>query len=181
MNRRQLIQQMAAALATLSTSTAFAEAVASFESGQQPVKLPATQLTLLARLVDVIIPATDTPGASAAGVHTFIAYMLQNYYDAEANQVFRLGLRALEASSQQHFNASLANIDEGQMLQLFTVLERQRKISAERDFVVWLKELTVMGYYTSEIGATEELRFLAIPGSYSACVDFSTVGRTWAT
>jgi hypothetical protein len=181
MNRRQLIKQMAAALTALSTSTAFADAVANFDSEHQTVNLQASQLALLARMVDVIIPATDTPGASTAGVHTFIAYMLQNYYDQEANQLFRQGLRALDESSQQHFKASLRSIDGGQMLQLFTVLERQRKISAERDFVVWLKELTVMGYYTSEIGATEELRFLAIPGSYSACIDFAEVGRTWAT
>jgi hypothetical protein len=181
MKRRQLVKQIAAALTALSTSTAFAEAVIDFDSSKEAANFDAAQLTLLGRMVDVIIPATDTPGASVARVHEFIAYMLSHYYDEAANQRFFAGLRALDQSSQQHFNAGLTSINGEQMLQLFTVLERQRKISAERDFVVWLKELTVMGYYTSEIGATEELRFLAIPGSYSACIDFAEVGRTWAT
>jgi hypothetical protein len=181
MQRRELIKQMAAALTVLSTSTAFADAVTNYSDGGSSSTLDEDQLALLAQLVDVIIPVTDTPGASAAGVHKFIAYMLEHYYDQDQNHAFQSGLLALEQSAQGHFNTSLSAADPDQKLTLFNALERQRKISAERDFVVWLKELTVMGYYTSEIGATEELRFLAIPGTYSACIDFSEVGRTWAT
>lgn len=43
-----------------------------------------------------------------------------------------------------------------------------------------MKELTVVGYYTSEVGATVELRHEAVPGRYQGCVPFTEVGRTWA-
>ncbi|HET6567933.1 MAG TPA: gluconate 2-dehydrogenase subunit 3 family protein [Rhodothermales bacterium] len=43
-----------------------------------------------------------------------------------------------------------------------------------------MKELTLVGYYTSEAGATEELRHVPIPGRYDGCIPFSEVGRTWA-
>lgn len=43
-----------------------------------------------------------------------------------------------------------------------------------------MKELTVVGYYTSEVGATVELRHEAVPGRYEGCVPFSRIGRTWA-
>jgi hypothetical protein len=180
MQRRELIKQMAAALTALSTSTAFADAVVNFSGEDLGSSLDKNQLILIPQLADVIIPATDTPGASDAGVHQFIAYMLEHYYDQDKNRAFQSGLLALERASQQHFNASLSATDQEQKLRLFSALERQRKISAERDFLVWLKQLTVMGYYTSEIGATQELRYLATPGTYSACIDFSEVDRTWA-
>ena len=43
-----------------------------------------------------------------------------------------------------------------------------------------MKELTVLGYYTSQIGATKELRHAPIPGRFNGCVPLKTVGRTWA-
>ncbi|MEM1057326.1 MAG: gluconate 2-dehydrogenase subunit 3 family protein [Bacteroidota bacterium] len=43
-----------------------------------------------------------------------------------------------------------------------------------------LKELTVAGYYTSEVGATEELRWQAAPGRYDPDVPFFEIGRAWA-
>jgi hypothetical protein len=43
-----------------------------------------------------------------------------------------------------------------------------------------IKELTVLGYYTSEIGATQELKHVAVPGRFDACVPFEQIGRTWA-
>jgi gluconate 2-dehydrogenase gamma chain len=52
--------------------------------------------------------------------------------------------------------------------------------SAERPFFRTMKELTLVGYYTSEAGATMELRHEAVPGRYEGCIPFETVGRTWA-
>jgi hypothetical protein len=43
-----------------------------------------------------------------------------------------------------------------------------------------MKELTVLGYYTSQIGATKELRYVQVPGRFNGCVPFKTIGRTWA-
>jgi hypothetical protein len=47
-------------------------------------------------------------------------------------------------------------------------------------FIRLMKELTLLGYYTSEVGATEELKYIAVPGRWDACVPFSEVGRAWA-
>jgi hypothetical protein len=55
--------------------------------------------------------------------------------------------------------------------------------AAGRTEVPWfrtLKELTVLGYYTSETGATQELRYVAVPGRFEGCVPFTQVGRAWA-
>lgn len=51
---------------------------------------------------------------------------------------------------------------------------------AELPFFRTMKELTLAGYYTSEIGATQELRHAPVPGRYDGCLPFAEVGRTWA-
>ena len=58
--------------------------------------------------------------------------------------------------------------------------ESRRGRSGERPFFRTMKELTLVGYYTSEAGATMELRHEAVPGRYDGCIPFETVGRTWA-
>lgn len=58
--------------------------------------------------------------------------------------------------------------------------ESRSRDSARRPFFRTMKELTVVGYYTSEVGATEELRHEAVPGRHEGCVPFSRIGRTWA-
>lgn len=47
-------------------------------------------------------------------------------------------------------------------------------------FMRRMKELTLVGYYTSEVGATQELRHEPVPGRFDGCVPFAQIGRTWA-
>lgn len=49
-----------------------------------------------------------------------------------------------------------------------------------RPFFAHVKELTLVGYYTSEVGAREELQYLHTPGRYEGCLPLEEVGRTWA-
>ena len=49
-----------------------------------------------------------------------------------------------------------------------------------RPFFAHVKELTMVGYYTSEIGASQELQYLHTPGRYEGCLPLEEVGRTWA-
>jgi gluconate 2-dehydrogenase subunit 3-like protein len=50
-----------------------------------------------------------------------------------------------------------------------------------RVFFRAMKELTILGYYTSQPGATKELRYVQVPGRYDGCVPFAKIGREWAT
>ena len=49
------------------------------------------------------------------------------------------------------------------------------------EFFRTMKELTLLGYYTSQVGATKELRYVQVPGRFDGCVPFTTIGRAWAT
>jgi gluconate 2-dehydrogenase gamma chain len=50
----------------------------------------------------------------------------------------------------------------------------------EVPFFRTMKELTIVGYYTSEVGATVELRHEAVPGRHEGCIPFTEIGRAWA-
>ena len=184
MNRRELISRIAAGFTILSSSPAFAEVAARFSEAPADPQLNGSQLDLLASLVDCVIPATDTPGASAAGVHHFIDYLLEHWYGASDKATFQSGLAAIDAAAIRIHGAKVQACTTEQCIQLLTHLEALGKQPGETSstsaFVAWLKELTVLGYYSSEIGATRELRYLATPGRYDGCIDFAEVGRTWA-
>lgn len=56
----------------------------------------------------------------------------------------------------------------------------RKKASAPPSFYRMMKELTVIGYYTSEPGATKELRYVQVPGRFDGCVPLAKIGRAWA-
>lgn len=105
-------------------------------------------------LVDLIIPRTDTPGASDAGVVTFIDRRLAAN-PALAGR-FRTGLELLDSESTRQFGGGFATLTPQQRIDLLT--------PASQDFITPLgaffrlaKDLTVDGYYTSKDGLTKEL------------------------
>ncbi|MBT4518813.1 MAG: gluconate 2-dehydrogenase subunit 3 family protein [Halieaceae bacterium] len=185
MNRREFVLRTAGAFSTLSISPAFAEIVANYPSSARGGILDKPQMALLQALVDCIIPDTDTPGASAAGVQEFIHYLLGKWYAPDKHARFARGLTALNEHAVGKYGSAFIACNSKQREQLLTDLEALHQSPEQKseltEFVVWVKELTVLGYYTSEVGASQELNYLAIPGPYSGCIDFAEVGRTWAT
>lgn len=52
-----------------------------------------------------------------------------------------------------------------------------------RSFVLTTKELALLGFFTSRVGATEVLQYVAIPGAYHGCLPVNQAGngKRWAT
>jgi gluconate 2-dehydrogenase gamma chain len=151
---------------------------------------------LVATIAEYVIPTTDTPGARAAGVHEFIDVMLTEYYPEELREQFLAGLERLEARARSRHGVEFLRLDEEQQLALVTELNRlafddTAADEASPDGEPWdpqdvgreaffrtMKELVVAGYYTSEIGATQELRLMPM-GIYRADIPYDEVGRAW--
>jgi hypothetical protein len=145
--------------------------------------LDAPQQDLLSALVDQILPATDTPGASEAGVPQFIDKMLSGWYEPEDRDAFLAGLATVDPRAD---GGSFVALAEDARAALVTEMDaeayapRPDDAPPETPFFRQLKELTLSGYYTSEVGATQELQWIAAPGRYDADVPLSDVGRAWA-
>lgn len=147
--------------------------------GWKPSFLSAEQNRLVVEATERILPATDTPGAKAAKVNEFIDIILMDNYDEGQQKEFLAGLDALEADAKGQHNKSFADCSADQMDALLTNAMNGKSDAAS--FFNALKELTIVGFFTSEIGAKEVLNFQAIPGQWKGCVPLEeTGGKTWA-
>ncbi len=150
-----------------------------------PRRVSTDQAELLGLIVDRIIPPTDTPGAREAGVPGFIDTLLDQWVDASERTRFLAGLAGIDEQSTQANGVGFAVATAEQQLALLHRLDAEA-IQARADgadplpFFATLKEWTLVGYYTSEVGATAELQWLAAPGRYQGDLPLREVGRTWA-
>ena len=168
-----------------------ASAIAGILAGCHPAKrsayvpqtLTASQDDVVAALAELIIPTTDTPGGRAAGVNVFIDGMLTSIFTVTERTRFLAGLADLEARAAAAGASFLASSPHAQV-RLLKELEAetiaaQASVTANPTFFHALKTLTLVGYYNSEIGATQELKYVAVPGSYNGDVLFKEIGRAW--
>ncbi|SMO62198.1 gluconate 2-dehydrogenase subunit 3 family protein [Fodinibius sediminis] len=152
-----------------------------------PQTLTDAQNDLVIQLSERIIPATDTPGAQAARVNEYIDLMLTEWNTKEEREHFLDGLDRVNELSNQQYDHDFIDLEEADQIALLEELEQQAldepnpvPDSDLKPFFDMMKEFTVVGYYTSEIGASEELNLNLIPGYYDACLPYSEVGRAWS-
>lgn len=141
------------------------------------------ELLLLKQVCSLVIPATDTPGAAEVDTHGFIDDQLYHCYDnAYQKQIKQLLLHIDQVAVLRHkigFNQCNAK----QQSELLTDFDLgQNNISAkDEEHFKSLKTLICFGYYTSEVGATQELKYEAIPGGFKGQVPYASVGRGWGS
>ena len=119
------------------------------------------EMATIALMSNLIIPADEhSPGASDAGVPAFIDLMISES-SVETKNLYRNGLSAVEKLSQKEFGGGFATIKPEQQVSLLKLISRNeyRPRRIEERFFVAIKGLTVDGYYTSELGIHQELRY----------------------
>lgn len=150
-----------------------------------PRALSSAQLDRLAAVVDRILPPTDTPGASEVGVPEFIDRLLADWAREDERTRVLDGLDSLDDLSVEALGTPFLEADRAQQTELLSRLDVEAVAARGRDddplpFFATLKEWTLVGYYTSEAGATRELQWLAAPGRFDGDLPLDEVGRTWA-
>jgi hypothetical protein len=139
------------------------------------VAVSADQQKLLAEVADTIIPTTDTPGAKAAGAEQFIVRVMRDCYLREEQEKFYAGLAKLEDESRRLHNQGFIELDVARRHELVKQIAE-----SDRPFFHRLRELTIAGYCTSEIGATKALAYLPIPGRFEGDVPLQPGQKAWA-
>jgi hypothetical protein len=125
------------------------------------------ELLVISRLSDLIIPPTETPGASAAGVPQYIDLVVNE--DAKLQGIFRQGLPRLDTMSESRFSTgAFLQLTETQQVEILTSLSeaaeqkgppQQNAAGGDAAFFKAIKSLTADGYYTSRIGLLQELGY----------------------
>jgi hypothetical protein len=176
-NRREAIKRTAAIMGcTLSGSliTAVLSGCSNTSSSDDwtPSGLTNKQLKTAADLAEVILPATETPGAKDAKTERFIDRMVDEFYPPAERDLI---IDSLEELSRSDFTG-LNFEEQTEFVSQFISQDENR------DFFLLFKQTTMMGFFTSEIGATQALQYDPIPGEYWGCESLDEFGgKTWAT
>jgi hypothetical protein len=154
----------------------------------QSVDFTADDIAYLDEVAETIIPATDTPGAKAAKVGTFMTVMVKDCYDEKNQKVFLEGMNKLNEASKKKFGGTgFLKATPEQRKELLNELDKEQKEYAKNKkkeddphYFTQMKQLTLLGYFTSEPGATQALRYVPVPGRYDACIPYKKGDKAWA-
>jgi gluconate 2-dehydrogenase gamma chain len=201
MDRREAVQRIVVLLGGSVSAPTIAGLLAGCEAPSrsvpfEPRTLSREQLRRIETIAELIIPETDTPGASAARVHEFIDVMLTDFYTESERAQFLTELDRVDSTTRSLFGTDFAAVRADQRNEVLAALDAEafpdesvdpegaralevRLSAGDPPFMRTMKELTVSGYYTSEIGQTVELRLPPF-GPYQGDVPYERVGRSWA-
>lgn len=140
-------------------------------------------LAFLDEIGETIIPTTDTPGAKAAKIGEFMQMMVKDCYDADQQKSFIDGLNTLRKEFKGEKGTDFMEAGSEDRLAFLNGMQEKYKASGDdRQPIVinMLRDLTLLGYFTSEIGATQALRFVEAPGRFDPCIDYKKGDKAWA-
>lgn len=159
------------------------------------IKYILSKKNVIAQLAEVIIPRTDTPGAMDAHVEDYIIHALTKLLPRKTCNNFVDGLQELEKKAEMRYKQSLSHCNDDQKKKLLvelstsrifeipggTILRKVNRKLRGDGFFDTLRTLTIVGYCTSEKGATQCLAYDHIPVHYLPCIPYSSQQRSWAT
>ena len=196
-HRRELLRRAAVLLGgTLSTPAVLGilnGCSARRAPGWTPAFFTDAQMAVVAEVAEIMIPRSDSPGARDVGVPAFIDAMLANVYPAEDQEHYLSGLADLDLAARRQEGNTFLALDGKARLRLVQGVHDAALQDIEtaadpfeperRPFVLMTKELTLLGFFTSHVGATQVLQYDSLPGTFSGCLPLLKAGngRTWAT
>lgn len=175
MNRREAVQRISLLMGGALSAPAMAGILGQKTNLGESVQVTAQQEALLAEVADVIIPITSTPGAKAAGAEKFIVRVMRDCYPMEEQKKFYAGLAKLDSDSKIAHGKGFTALSNDQKIDMLKKLT-----TSDQAFFRRMKELTVMGYFTSEIGASQALEYVEVPGRLDACIPYVKGQKAWA-
>ena len=205
--RREVIQQVAAMLGGAALvggdrllAFSFDDEALARAMAQGTGPLSAADVALLDEIAETILPETATPGAKAAKTGAFMALMVTDVYTAPAQQVFRDGLRSVDETCRRTNGTAFMQATAAQRLTVLEALDREQKQVMEArvpapsnrapaptssndepaHYFRMMKELALLGFFTSEIGCTKALRYIESPGRFDPCAPHAPGDRSWA-
>jgi hypothetical protein len=186
MNRREAVWRIALLMGGAMVGS---EAIL---SGQAiPFKGPAAGFTdadraLLDEIGETIVPATDIPGAKAAKIGAFMTMMVTDCYNDNQHAAFLAGLRKINDACRAKYGSSFMDSTPAQRTELANALDaeqrdynRTKAKDSPAHYFRMMKELSLLGYFSSEIGCTQAVRYIEVPGAYHGDIPYKKGDRAW--
>lgn len=125
-------------------------------------------LLIVKKFADRILPATDTPGAIDAGVHVFIDQTITHFFTAEEKSNFIAGLKEIDDMAMKKYQMQFVKLSNTKTDDMIYKLSKDPK-----SIFKIMKELTVAGFFSSEVGQMQVLNYNNNPGPYQGCTPYS--------
>lgn len=173
--------------------------------------LSSGEINFLDEVGETILPATSSPGAKTAEVGKFINVMLRDCYESDDQQTFRDGIAAIDKASNTMHGKKFLDATPEQREQLLIALDKEAKEHSRKKSVfdneqsklytqaqekgdlqfrkekmpphyfTMMKQLVMIGFFTSKVGATEALRHVAVPGRYDGAMEYKKGDKAWSS
>ena len=178
MHRREAVQYISLLLGgTLVGANAFLTGCKS--DSKDKAAFDESDIAYLNEIGETILPATATPGAKAANVGLFMTVMVNDCYEEKDQKVFKEGMDKLNAFANKKFDNDFMKLNQQQKHELLVELDKEQKEFMKNKkegepghYFRMMKELTLLGYFTSEIGTKQARRHTPVPGRYDACIPY---------
>jgi len=186
MNRREALSRVALIMGgTVLGAEAF---LSGCTTGTTGLKFTKDDISFLNEIAETILPATGTPGAKEAKVGEFMTVIVNDCYEAKDQTAFMAGMKKLNEASNKASGKTFMQATAEQRHSLLTELDKEaaafqktKKPDETKHYFTMLKELTLWGFFSSEVGATKALRYVAVPGKYEGTVPYKKGDKAWAT
>lgn len=183
MNRREALEKVGYLLGgTVIGSATLLSSGFTFTSNPENDLFDLAQIELMNEIGETILPKTTTPGAKEANVGAFMAIYVKDCYTPTQQQIFLNGLSNIHQQSKDSYGKDFVNITSGQRTDLLNQIlaesktyNAQKKAGEPTHYFGMFKELTLFGFLTSEVGATQFLKYNPAPGRFDGC----TTERPW--
>lgn len=190
MDRRELLKMIVA------TTGAAMVGLPALVHGQAPAAgtkpyFSDAEVGTLDEIAETILPRTKTPGAKDAGAGAFMATFVSDCYTARQQATFRAGLADIDKRAGGRF-VSLAPQARTELLRALDAEARKHAVEvtetgtaeegeAMPHYFTMFKQLAIFGFFTSKVGATEVLHYVAVPGRYDGDLAYVAGTPAWGT
>ena len=199
MNRREAIQRVAMLIGgSVIGANLFLEGCTRPATKDVAKLFEKDTINFLGDLAEAILPETSTPGAKEAGVGEFIPVMIRDCYDQHDQKAFLEGLSEVDERAKLEFGKKFQELSKDEQLQFVNMLDKEAKqFQNERGqkqselpddaaplpnhFFHMLKQITLTGFFTSEVGMTRALRYVKIPGRYDGNYPYKKGDKAFAS
>lgn len=183
MNRRELLKLITAATGTaMIGGTALLSGCAT--SPQVPANFSDANIALLDEIAETILPRTETPGAKDAKVGEFMKVYVTDCYTLDEQTIFHKGLMTFEDTCKKTYKRNFIELQRAEREAFINQLDREAKTdvaAGKIHYFTMIKQLTLFGFFTSEVGGTQVLRHVPIPGRFDGNLAYKVGDRGWAT
>ena len=186
MNRREALSRVALIMGgTVLGAEAF---LTGCTTGTPGLSFSKEDIAFFNEIAETILPATNTPGAKEAKVGEFMTVIVNDCYEAKDQTTFMAGFTKLNEASNKANGKSFMEATAAQRHDLLVALDAEaaayqkaKKPEEQKHYFTMFKELTLWGFFSSEVGATKALRYVAIPGRYEGSMPYKKGDKAWAT